>query len=289
MRALIPLIALALWPLLSSSQAKEAYRLFDRQGQVVHFEQVFEQAARPGLVLFGELHNNPIAHWLQFELLKDLHERSGLPVRLGAEMFEAHDQLLLDEYLGGLIAERNFRSEARLWRNYETDIRPLVEYAREHGIPFTATNIPRRYAAMVHRGGFEALEALGEQALAYLPPLPIPYDAYLPAYQAMLQMEGLPAHTGENFPKAQAVKDATMAWHLLRTHVPGHVSLHVHGAYHSNHDEGMVWYLRQYDSEDHRILTISTVEQESLAALEERHLGLADFIIVVPASMTKTH
>ena len=271
------------------AQHKDAYRIFTRTGEPADYGAMLHDAADARVVLFGELHNNPIAHWLQFELSKDLHGVHDSLLILGAEMFEADDQILLDEYFNGTILERHFKAEAKLWNNYDTDYRPLVELARENGLPFIATNIPRRYAALVHRGGFEALEALTEQALSYIAPLPPPYDPELPGYKAMLEMEGLPAHTSENFPKAQAIKDANMAWFIIQNLPQDGFFIHFNGAYHSNNDEGIQWYLHQYAEEPLHVFTISTVEQESVDELNEEHHGLADFIIAVPASMTKTY
>ncbi len=268
---------------------KPAYQLFDREGAPIHYGELLSAATASDIVLFGELHNNPIAHWLQLELSTDLQAYVGDDLVLGAEMFEADNQVILDEYFSGFIMERHFTSEARLWNNYDTDYRPLVELARENGLDFIATNIPRRYAAMVHRGGFEALEDLSEKALSWIAPLPVPYDPDLPGYRAMLEMEGLPAHGAGNFPKAQAIKDATMA-HFILHHIPENgVFIHFNGAYHSNNDEGIVWYLHEYSENNPEVLTISTVEQEAVGQLQEEHHGLADFIIAVPNTMTKTY
>lgn len=287
------LIALALFfiPALSLYAAgdKPAYCLFDREGNPVTYADMLSASAKQEVVLFGELHNNPIAHWLQFELSRDLHAMFDSSLVLGAEMFESDDQIILDEYLGGQILERHFTAEAKLWNNYQTDYRPLVELARENGLGFIATNIPRRYAAMVHRGGFDALEDLDGQGRSYMAPLPIPYDPELPGYKAMLDMEGLPAHAGENFPKAQAIKDATMGHFIMQHLRPEGLFIHFNGAYHSNNYEGIVWYLREYSENDLAILTISTVEQDDPSHLMDEYLGLADFIIVVPSSMTKTY
>ena len=268
---------------------KPAYQLFDREGDAVNYEALLSAATTNDIVLFGELHNNPIAHWLQLELSTDLHAHVAENLVLGAEMFEADNQVIIDEYFSGLIMENHFTSEARLWNNYETDYRPLVELAREQGLSLIATNIPRRYAAMVHRGGFEALESLSDEALAWVAPLPVPYDPDLPGYRAMLEMEGMPAHGTENFPKAQAIKDATMA-HFILQHLPENgIFIHFNGAYHSNNDEGIVWYLHEYSEDNPAVLTISTVEQDAVDQLEEAHHGLADFIIAVPRTMTKTY
>jgi uncharacterized iron-regulated protein len=267
---------------------KPAYQIFDKEGRAVRFGEMAGQAGQSLVVLFGELHNNPIAHWLQYELSLELHLQAGDRLILGAEMFESDNQLILNEYLDGLITESNFRAEARLWRNYETDYRPLVELARENDLPFIATNIPRRYAALVNRSGFEGLAELDREALRYIAPLPVPYDPDLPSYRAMLHMGGMPAHVSENLPKAQAIKDATMAYFIWKNLQEETLFLHFNGAYHSNHYEGIVWYLRQYDK-DLPLMTISTVEQRQTDMLEAKHLGLADYIIVVPENMTKTY
>lgn len=271
----------------SHTQHAKAYQLFDKNGQPSDFPAMTESSTTAQIILFGELHNNPISHWLQLELTKSLHAKKGEALVLGMEMFEADDQLKIDEYFDGFIAERNFRQEARLWNNYATDIRPLVEFARENGLQLIATNIPRRYAALVNREGFEGLEQLSTQAKRYIAPLPIPFDPDLPGYRAMLEMTGLPAHAGQNFPKAQAIKDATMAHFIAGNFNEGNIVIHFHGAFHSNNYEGIVWYLNQENSEL-QIITISTVEQDQIETLDEEFLGIADFIIAVPATMTKT-
>ena len=47
---------------------------------------------------------------------------------------------------------------ARLWNNFKTDYKPLVDFAKDNNLKFIATNIPRRFASLVFKGGFEVLE-----------------------------------------------------------------------------------------------------------------------------------
>lgn len=272
----------------AQAQEKPAYLIYDRNGQPADFGLMLEAASQTQVVLFGELHNNPIAHWLQLELSRELFNKIGNNLVLGAEMFEADNQLILDEYLSDLINERNFKAEAKLWNNYDTDYQPLVELARENKLPFIATNIPRRYASLVNRQGFEGLYSLPAEAKRYIAPLPPAYDPELPGYKAMLEMGGMPGNVSDNFPKAQAIKDATMAHFIYHNLNRSGVFIHYHGAYHSNNFEGIYWYLQQLD-EKLKMVTITTVEQEDPNSLEEGNFGLADFIIVVPATMTKTY
>lgn len=132
---------------------------------------------------------------------------------------------------------------ARLWKNYPTDYAPLVNFAKENNIVFAATNVPRRYASMVTKGGFQVLDTISAKEKTWIAPLPIAYNAELPGYKNMLTM--MPGHVGENFPKAQAIKDATMAYFILQYYRPGSLFIHYNGSHHSENYEGIVWYLKR--------------------------------------------
>ena len=268
---------------------KPAYQLYNGKGKKANYKELKKATAEADIILFGELHNDPICHWLQLELTKDLFEVHGQNMIQGAEMFETDNQIILDEYIEGKISKKSFKSEARLWSNYSTDYAALVEFAKDNKLKFVATNIPRRYASVVHKQGLEALDSLSLGSKRFLPPLPIKYDPELKCYKDMLTMMGdMGGHVNDNFPKAQAIKDATMAYNILKNWYPQKVFIHYNGTYHSNNREGIVWYLQQ-EKPTLNIVTIATVEQESLDKLNEENQNLADFIICIPQTMTKTH
>ena len=78
---------------------KPAYRLFDRNGAEVRYGAMLDHLAASAAVLFGELHIDPIVHWLQFEVAKDLFARVRERLIVGAEMFEADDQIIIDDFI----------------------------------------------------------------------------------------------------------------------------------------------------------------------------------------------
>ena len=181
---------------------KPAYVLYNSKGKKVSYEKMLKDLRHQDVVLIGELHNNPISHWLELEITQNLAEKRQLV--LGAEMFEHDNQAALTDYLRGKITAKGLDSSARLWKNYKTDYAPLVNFAKDRNVPFIATNVPRKYASQVSRGGFESLSNLPAEEKAWIAPLPIAYDANLPGYQKMLTMMG--EHTSPNMPKAQALK-----------------------------------------------------------------------------------
>lgn len=270
----------------SFSQDKKAFELYNQKGDKISYQSILDSISKTDVVLFGEFHNNPISHWLQFELVSGLKADS-IHLVIGAEMFETDTQKALDLYLNDSINENEFRKKARVWSNYATDYKPVIEFAKSTSTPFVATNIPRPYATKVYKeGGFSALDSLPAEEYARIAPLPIPFDIELDSYQNMLDMMG--GHGGEDLVKAQAIKDATMAHFILKNLQPNQVFFHLNGSYHSNDFEGIYWYLKTYN-DDVDVLTISTVEQEDLNNLEEEHHNKANFMIVVDEDMTKTY
>jgi uncharacterized iron-regulated protein len=282
------LLSVAFLFFLSMKTDKPAYRLFDEKGKNSTYKELVKAASEADIVFFGELHDNPICHWLEYELTADLYAGKGKKLVMGAEMFEADNQLIVNEYLAGQIKEKNFESEARLWPNYKTDYKRLLNFARDSSIAFIATNIPRRYAAMVNKSGFDVLNKLDRNALQFIAPLPVKYDSTLACYADMAKMMGdAPAHVTMNIARAQAMKDATMAYFIQKNFTKGQTFLHFNGSYHSDRFQSILWYLKQADP-NLKIVTISSVEQNDVDELQKESEGLANFIIVVPQSMSKS-
>jgi uncharacterized iron-regulated protein len=274
-----------------SAQDLAAYKIYNSKGKEVSFKSLVKSANEAPIVLFGEFHDNPIAHWLQLELTQKMYATHGANLQLGFEMFEQDQQHLLNDYLQGKLTSEQYRDTMRLWPNYTTDYAPLLEFAKEKGLSCMATNIQRKYASLVFKKGRAALDTLPEAIKEQMAPLNFAFDTTLSQYQAMKEMG---AHMGPGMGwrmvEAQAIKDATMAHFILNN--PGRntrtVHLHFNGAYHSDFYQGIMWYLEQ-EVAPSEILTISTVSQANVQKLEKEHLGRADFIICVPSNMTSTH
>ncbi|MDF1559269.1 MAG: ChaN family lipoprotein [Bacteroidales bacterium] len=277
--------------LISFRSDKPAYKLYDNEGKKTTYQEMIETVSSADVIFFGELHDNPISHWLEYEVTADLFKKAGTGLVLGAEMFEADDQLVLDEYLSGRYESDKFEAEVKLWKNYKTDYKPLVEFARKNSLPFIATNIPRRYASMVSRDGLEVLDSLTAEAKSLIAPLPMPYDPELKCYKDMMSMHGMPGMGGKpnvNLPKSQAAKDATMAHFIVSNLEQGRKFIHYNGAYHSENYQGIIYYLQLYRP-GIRVATITTVLQNEIETLHPDNTGLADCIIAIPQTMTRTY
>lgn len=268
-----------------NAQDLRSYQLYNKEGEAVEFGEMIKTLSKADVVLFGELHNNPICHWLQYETTAALHQLDSNMV-LGAEMFETDNQDELDLYLMDSIDGKALDTLARLWPNYDTDYKGLVDFAKEHQLKFIACNIPRVYARQVFKQGIASLDSLPDSIKAWIAPLPIPYDGELPGYKAMLEMMG--GHGGENLPMAQAIKDATMAYFIVLNLPKKGIFIHYNGDYHSKDFEGISWYLNEYGKRL-KIMTISTQIQDQVSPLDSANAGHADFTLVVDGQMTNSY
>ena len=139
---------------------------------------------------------------------------------------------------------------------------------------------------MVYRFGIDTLTYLPEASKQFIAPLPIAYDTSLHCYKEISIKAG--GHGGENFPKSQAIKDATMA-HFINDNMKENTKfIHYNGSYHSKYYESIMWYLLQLNKEL-SITTIEVVEQADISEFDKKLLGNADFFIVVDEDMCKTH
>jgi uncharacterized iron-regulated protein len=268
------------------AQHENAFAIYTAKGKKSTYKQMKKSLLSKQVVLFGELHDNPIAHWLQFELMKDLFQLHSSNLTIGMEMFERDQQLLLNDFLIGVINQQFFEDSCRIWPNYKTDYFPIIQFAKMNQLNCIATNVPRRYASQLFKKGRASLDSLSEWEKSFMASLDFPIDTSLSQYAALNKMG---EHMqGSYLLEAQALKDATMAQSIQMNKNANNVFLHLNGTYHSDYFQGIFWYLK-LNNPNLNIGTISTVTQDNVYSLEKENMGKADFIICVPETMTRTH
>ncbi len=290
-------------PAAAQTEAAGRYKAFDSKGRAVKLEEIVEALGGADVLFLGETHDDAVAHALEAELLRRADERysraAGRPraVALSLEMFERDVQTVVDEYLGGLISERHFLLSSRPWNNYETDYRPLVEYARTHHLPVIAANAPARYVSRVSTQGPDSLASLSKEARGWLPPLP--FHAASAAYASKFNrvMSGGVAsaqppqanphaqpnpHGGAYLLEAQTLRDASMAYAISEFLKRGQDPLvvQVNGTFHSEGRMGVPEQLAHYRKKA-RAVVVTIVPDEGRAGFDAESMsGLGDFVIL---------
>lgn len=269
---------------------RSLYVIYDtHQKAEITLQELATSLNRVDIVFFGEEHNDSVAHVLQYELLQAMDARYE-GVALSMEMFVSDDQLVLNEYLAGLITERNLSKDAVLWNNYD-DYRPIVEYAKENGLPVLAANAPSRYTNRVTRSGLTSLNALDKSAKRLLAPLPV--DTLTGRYHEKFAglMGGHEGMGDMKIYQSQNLWDATMAYRISRFFKEKTVRkiLHLNGRFHSDEQLGTVAHLRNYAPRRMSVANISCFPDEGFRNpnwASFAHLG--DFIILTNPTIPKT-
>lgn len=264
-------------------------------GASVDPAEVASALATADVVVLGELHGNSTVHALHLEIVKELHAlRPGMAIAM--EMFERDVQMDLSKYFVGDIDEQEFLARSRPWPHYRTDYRPLVEYARENGIPVLAANAPRSLAMEVARKGLAAVagnELVAEQVSA-------PKDGYWEAFVA--EMSGGPSHGAHGKPsdemlgrfyQSQCLKDDTMAETIVRLkqetagEYPPRLVVLVCGRFHSDRGFGTVARIRSRNpSLVVKVLSAEAVPDDQVDTFRPDP-AVADFTLVVSESANR--
>jgi uncharacterized iron-regulated protein len=283
MKAFFLYLSLVLLPFCALCQdvLEQHYKLYNTTTkQIISLDDVVNDMAKADVLFFGEEHTDSIAHCLELAILKKLVVKYPAKVALSMEMFETDCQPVVNEYLRGLIREKNFITEARAWSNYK-DYRPIVEFAKANNLSPIAANAPARYTNMVNRLGLASLNQLDAYGKACLPPLPIDtatgkyYDKFAAIMGGHASMPGMEIY------QAQNLWDATMGYSIAR-YLKAHAGMKVfqmNGGFHSEDKLGAVAQLLRYDNKA-RVLNIASVSGTGMVAPDwSLYAGKADYVV----------
>lgn len=274
----------------------QKYTVFDGKGNPATLAQIIEVAGKADVVFLGEQHDDATAHAVQLEIFRQAIERFSKErkVALSLEMFERDVQVVLNEYLNGLITEPQFLAGSRPWGNYKTDYRPLVELAKEKKLDVIAANAPRRYVNMVSRLGRDSLKGLSKDAKEWLPPLPYgdPSEAYTKKFNALMGANRDPAAATARFPIvfSQALWDAAMAYSVAESLKKNKNSLviHLNGGFHTEGRLGTVEQLARYRSKAKVIVVTMRYEDDFKNFDRANHTDLGDFVILTDSKVPRS-
>jgi uncharacterized iron-regulated protein len=107
-------------------------------------------------------------HLTQLEIIRHLHGQNP-NLAIGMEAFQQPFQWALDDYISGTMDEQDMLSTTEYFQRWRMDYRlyaPILRYARKHGLPVVALNLPVELTREVGRHG---MDAISPEARARLP------------------------------------------------------------------------------------------------------------------------
>ena len=240
-------------------------------------------AQKYDVVFFDEFHDQGSIHQAEAAFFKQMY-KDNQDMILSLEMFERDVQPVMDEYLSGKITEDEFKASSRPWPNYQTDYRPLIEFAKVHDIYVLAGNIPRRMANQYAKAGdFSTISDADKQ---YLPQKHlVEYKDYYNKFKTYMSSGDENTHMMmtperiEKFYKAQCLKDDTMAESIVNYNKanPDTKILHMQGEFHGGDHLGVVEKVHKLNP-DLKLLVITPVETKDYNSVKDK-FGKNDIVL----------
>jgi uncharacterized iron-regulated protein len=266
----LPLTALA-------GQAVNLDPLVIRLEAAQRLSDIGAKLATKKVVYVGETHTAYQDHLVQLELLRQLHNYNP-DLAIGVEWFQARFQEHLDDYIQKRISEKELLNKTEYYSRWRFDYRlyrPIMQFARQHGIPVIALNASKELIRAISSGGIENLPE--EMKLQ----LPSSYDYTNAAYEKKLK-EVYEMHSDRSgefrwFHESQLTWDETMADRIAKylDENPAHRIIVFAGSGHISHRHGIPSRVqRRIAVKDATVLTHKGGEIDP---------GIADYLVVADA------
>jgi len=159
-------LALASMMTWAAAEEKPSNAVLDLKA-VMDLSQLVEKVADRRVVYVGESHDRYQHHLNQLAIIQGLHARHP-KLGIGLEFFFQPFQPVLDRYIAGEIDELQMLRETEYFDRWHFDYRlyrPVLQYAREQGIPLIALNLEREITDQVGKEGMESLSKEQRQRL----------------------------------------------------------------------------------------------------------------------------
>jgi len=265
------------------------FKAYDvKKQQVISLDNIISDITDANVLFFGEEHNDSIGHLLEATIFEKINLKFPGKTALSLEMFHSDVQQVVDEYLLGLISEKNFIKDGRAWSNYK-DYKPLVEYAKANKLAVIAANAATRYSNAVTKGGLEILAGFPKSSLSSLPPIPIDTATgrYLQKFNDLLgghSMGSMKVYQTQN------LWDATMAWSIAQ-YIKDNKNvkiLQLNGRFHSDEKLGTLAKLKKYAPQV-KILNISSFSADDFENPDwAKYISLGDYIIITDPKVKRS-
>lgn len=174
--------------------------------------QIIQDLGKRRVLFVGEQHTRYDHHLLQLEALKAMH-RQNPQLAIGVEWFQKPFQQHLDDYIAGRIDEKTMLQRSQYFQRWRYDYRlyrPIIQFARQQGIPIIALNAPVELTDAIKAKGLEQLPpVLASQLPDEIDRSNIPYINDLRGI--FQQHAGAESRSFERFIDVQLTWDETMA------------------------------------------------------------------------------
>ena len=176
-------------------------------GALSDMSDLLDRIADRRVVFVGESHDRYEDHLNQLAVIEGLHAR-GKSLAIGMEFFQQPYQAAIDAYIAGEIDEAEFLRRTEYFDRWRFDYRlyrPILRFAREHGIPVIALNLE---AELTRRVGEVGIAGLTETERARIP---VEIDRSDPTYRERIEAV-FAMHPSERKQDVENFLDVQLLW-----------------------------------------------------------------------------
>jgi uncharacterized iron-regulated protein len=140
-------------------------------GASVTFDRMIQGLDQDRFIYVGETHNSLPMHEIQFQVIRALYEKDP-NLAIGLEMLPVTVQETLNKWSLGLLTEEAFIREAGWYVHWNLNFgyyEKIFAFAKEHGLPVYALNVPRDIITRIRMAGWEGLT---DEEKAFIPQAP---------------------------------------------------------------------------------------------------------------------
>ncbi|MDY0137486.1 MAG: ChaN family lipoprotein [Thiomicrospira sp.] len=182
--------------------------------QEITFDAFLNRLSDKRVVYVGEYHPRYQDHLLQLAVIQAMHQQHP-QMAIGMEWFQAPFQPWLDAYVMQLIDEQTLLDKTEYYQRWRIDfrqLRPILAYARAHGIRLLALNAPSELTRQISTLGRDSLAQIQRQTLPTITP---PSDEQRQRLLKVFEGKIPPNRAIEDYIYAQRVWDEVMADNAL--------------------------------------------------------------------------
>jgi uncharacterized iron-regulated protein len=253
------------------------------------FDTLVAEVSRVQVVALGEEHSHPDIQAFELRLLQALAASRPQRLALAMEFLERDQQPAVDDYVAGTIDTATFHQRIKASPDFIQLYFPLMQYARQVGVPVIAMNTPRHLARRVAKEGLqETLRQLPATERAYVPASLSTVTSRYRTYflEAVAASHPLQGEQAERFVEAAHLKDDTMAATLaafLDRH-PDFTVLAIAGRFHVDYGTALPSLLHQRypHATIRRITTMAVATEHTIDLRRLAQEAIADYLWFAP-------
>lgn len=197
-----------------------------KEGRSIPFQKMIKEMKDSDFIYVGETHTNLSMHEVQFKIIQALYKQDR-NVFVGLEMFPVSFQDVLNKWSMAILSREKFIQESQWYVNWNYHFgfyEKIFEFVKDHKIPLSALNVPRKIITEIRKKGWDALS---EEEKKLIPQPDLSHEEHQTLIRSIFEGSGHPSPmAGKGFEmafkglyRAQVAWDEVMAFYARQSRI----------------------------------------------------------------------